>query len=73
MESVARTFQPRAGSYDVSIINPLTGQPAAVRFTLPEGTPRRVIVGRDHIEFVYNLRQFVLIEFNRNGATVVAR
>ena len=50
-----------------------TNQPTTVRFCLPEGTPRRVIVKRDSIEFVYGLRQWVRIEFDRDGATVTSR
>jgi hypothetical protein len=73
MEAFAKNFQPKAGSYEVTMLNPLTNKPATVRFTLPEGTPRRVIVGRDHVEFFYGLRHFVRIEFDRDGPTVIAR
>jgi hypothetical protein len=73
METFAKQFQPRAGSYEVSMINPATGQPATVRFTLPEGMPKRVIVGRFHVEFFYGLRHFVRIEFDRDGAQVISR
>jgi hypothetical protein len=73
IESFAKSFQAKAGSYEVTMLNPVTKQPTAVRFTLPDGTPRRVLVGRNQIEFVYGLRQFVRIEFDRDGVTVVSR
>ncbi len=73
LEAFAKSFQPKSGSYEVTLLNPTTGQPANVRFTLPEGTPRRVIVGRRYIEFVYHARQFVRIEFDRDGAQVITR
>jgi hypothetical protein len=73
LEEFSRSFQPKAGSYEVVLQNPLTLQPTPVRFTLPEGTPRRVLVHRRDIEFIYGPRQFVRIEFDRDGAQVVAR
>jgi hypothetical protein len=73
LDSFVKTFQPKAGSYEVTILNPVTKQPQAVRFSLPEGQPRRVIVNRDSIEFVYSLRQFTRIEFDRDGVVVTTR
>jgi hypothetical protein len=73
LESFAKTFQPKAGSYEVTIINPATKQPTNVRFNLPEGEPRRVIVNRYSIEFVYTLRQWTRIEFDRDGVVVTTR
>ena len=73
LESFAKTFQPKAGSFEVTVLNPVTKQPQAVRFSLPEGQPRRVIVNRDSIEFVYGLRQFTRIEFDRDGVVVTTR
>jgi hypothetical protein len=73
LDSFGKTFQAKAGSYDVTIVNPVTKQPTQVRFMLPEGTPRRVIVTRDSIEFVYSLRQWVRIEFDRDGVMVTSR
>ena len=73
LEAFSKSFQAKAGSYEVTLLNPVTKQPTAVRFTLPEGTPRRVHVTRDSIEFVYSLRQWVRIEFDRDGVVVSAR
>ena len=73
LDGFSKTFQPKAGNYDVTIINPTTNQPTQVRFSLPEGMPRRVIVNRNSIEFVYALRTWVRIEFDRDGAMVTAR
>ena len=73
LEAFSKSFQPRAGSYEVTILNPVTKQPTTVRFSLPEGTPRRVRVAGNEIEFIYTLRQFVRIEFDRDGAMVISR
>jgi hypothetical protein len=73
LDSFAKSFQPKAGSYEVTLLNPVTKQPTAVRFLLPEGTPRRVHVTRDSIEFVYRIGQWVRIEFDREGAIVTSR
>jgi hypothetical protein len=73
IEAFAKTFQAKAGAYEVTLLNPITKQPTVVHFTLPEGTPRRVNVTRNHVKFVYSLRQWVLIDFNRNGVTVTSR
>jgi hypothetical protein len=73
LESFAKTFQAKAGTYEVTILNPVSKQPSTVRFILLDGAPRRVHVTRDSIEFVYGLRQWVRIEFDRDGATVTAR
>ena len=38
-----------------------------------DGTPRRVMVRRNEIEFDYGLRRFVRIEFDQDGAQVISR
>jgi len=73
LEAFSKSFKAKAGSYELTLLNPVTKQPTAVRFTLPEGTPKRVHVNRDSIEFVYSLRQWVRIEFDRDGVTVTTR
>ncbi|MBI1831141.1 MAG: hypothetical protein HYR84_06800 [Planctomycetes bacterium] len=73
LDGFAKSFQAKAGSYEVLILNPVTRQPTPVRFMLPEGTPRRVLVTRDSIEFIYSLRQWVRIEFDRDGVVVTSR
>ena len=73
LNEFAKTFQPRAGQYDVTIVNPVTKQPTQVRFSLPEGSPRRVIVNRDEIEFRYSLLKFVRIQFDADGAVIMSR
>ena len=73
LESFSRSFQPKGGSFDTTVINPVTNQPTALRFSLPEGTPRRVLVSRDSIEFVYRIGQWVRIDFDRDGAKVTSR
>jgi hypothetical protein len=73
LDAFAKSFQPKGGTHEAIILNPLTNQPTTVRFTLPEGTPRRVIVDRNSVEWVYTLRTRVLVEFDRGGAMVRAR
>lgn len=73
IEQFAKSFQPKEGNYEVTLLNPVTNAPTTVRFTLPEGTPRRVNVLRNELEFSYGLRRFVRIQFDRDGAEVVAR
>ncbi len=73
LEQFAGSFQAKAGSYAVSIVNPVTNQSTEVRFTLPEGAPRRVHLRRNEIEFDYGFRHFVRIEFDQEGAMVTSR
>jgi len=72
LDQFARAFQPQAGTYDVTLINPVNRQPTTVRFTLPEGSPR-VLTRPHNIEFQYFSRQWVRLEFDRDGVTVVSR
>jgi hypothetical protein len=73
IEQFAKSFQPKEGNYEVTLLNPVTKAPTTVRFTLPEGTPRRVNVARNEIEFNYGFRRFVRIQFDREGVEVIAR
>ena len=73
LDAFAKTFKAKAGAYEIALLNPITKTPTNVKFFLPEGTPRRVAVTRDSIEFIYGLRQWVRIEFDRDGATVTSR
>jgi hypothetical protein len=73
LEQFAKSFQPKGGRYEVSILNPVTNQATPVRFTLPEGNPRRVDLRRNEIEFYYGIRRFVRIEFDNEGAMVTSR
>ncbi|MBI3412245.1 MAG: hypothetical protein HY040_28270 [Planctomycetes bacterium] len=69
----ANAFAAKAGSYEVTLLNPVTKEPTTVRFILPEGTPRRIQVRENQLEFNYGLRRFVRIEFDNEGAQVVSR
>lgn len=73
LQDFARTFKPKGGNYEVAIANPITGRAETVRFSLPEGEPRNVRTNRHSIEFVYGPRQFVRIEFDRDGPMVTSR
>ena len=73
LNEFAKSFQPRGGMHDVLLINPLTQAATPVRFSLPEGTPRRVIVDPQGVEFGYGLRHFVRIHFNADGVVATSR
>jgi hypothetical protein len=65
LQEFARTFRPAAGTYQVTLLHPRTGQPLTTTFTLPPGTPR-VTVGLRFIEFDYG-RTRVSIVFPLGG------
>ena len=67
------SFQPKAGNYEVTLLNPVSNQATTVRFSLPEGSPRRVRVSGNQIEFDYGPRQYVRIRFDRDGAEITSR
>jgi hypothetical protein len=73
LDEFAKTFQPRGGVHEVTLINPLTQAPTPVRFLLPEGMPRGVMVDPQGVEFRYGLRHFVRIHFNSDGVVVTSR
>jgi hypothetical protein len=73
LQAFAKSFQARPGSYQLKIVNPVTKTPTTVRFSLPEGAPRRVIVRENEIEFFYGIRHFVRIQFDEDGALVTSR
>ncbi len=68
----AKSFQAKAGNYEVTLTSPITGQPETVRFSLP-GDPQRTEVRRNGIEFVFGPRRYVRIEFDRDGPMVISR
>lgn len=73
LEQFAKSFQPKAGNYEVTLLNPVTRAATTVRFTLPEGAPRRVNSSRNEIEFEYGARRYVRIRFDRDGAEISSR
>jgi hypothetical protein len=64
------SFVPAGGAYEVVLRHPFTGRPVAVRFTLPEGRPRKVRVSRLRIQFDYG-RKRVTVRFFRDGTVRV--
>jgi hypothetical protein len=73
LEQFAKNFQPKAGNYDVNIVNPVNNKATNVKFTLPDGNPRRVHLRQNEIEFDYGIRHFVRIEFDNEGAMITSR
>lgn len=73
LKDFADKFQPKKGTFNLDIVSPVTKQPTPVRFTLPEGTPKRVQLLPDGIEFIYGPRRFVRIQFDNDGAFVTSR
>jgi len=70
-DEFAKSFQPREGSYQFVLANPLTSAPATVQFSLPAGSPRTV-VSRRELTFDYGSGQWVRIHFDRRGARVTS-
>jgi hypothetical protein len=68
-QDFARTFQPRAGTYDVVFIHPRTNQPVSVAFDLPAGDPRVSWIGNSLV-FDYG-RHEVEIRFQIGGRVKV--
>ncbi len=66
----AASFQPAPGTYQVTLLHPLTGCPVPVCFTLPPGCPCKVRVQRRELEFDYGRRE-VEIRFERHGGVRV--
>jgi hypothetical protein len=73
LSEFAKTFEAKAGNYEVTLLNPVSNEATVVRFNLPEGTPRRVQVRSNQLVFDYGPRRFVRIEFDQDGAQVVSR
>lgn len=73
LEQFVDSFQPKAGNYEVTFLNPVSRKATTVQFSLPEGTPRRVQANGNQIEFDYGARKYVRIRFDRDGAEVVSR
>jgi hypothetical protein len=68
-QDFARTFQPRAGMYDVTFVHPRTNQPVTVAFELPAGNPQVSFVGNSLL-FEYG-RHEVEIRFQIGGRVKV--
>jgi hypothetical protein len=62
----AHNFQPRAGKHQVLIVHPSTREAVPVTFTLPQGTVRQVLLGRNEMGFNYG-REQVWIHFLSDG------
>lgn len=72
LDEFAKSFKPKAGNYEIQLTNPISKQAETVKFSLP-GEPRRVRTDRTSIEFVYGVRQYVRIEFDKDGPIVITR
>jgi hypothetical protein len=66
LSEFAATFTPKGGHYEVVVEHPITGKPVKFGFSLPDGTPRRVRVHRNELEFEYRGKE-VSIRFLRGG------
>lgn len=73
VDDFVKTFKPRAGNYEIDLINPVTKKPTTVRFSLPEGLPKSVEYRGNTVEFRYGPLRFVRIEFDKDGAVVTSR
>jgi hypothetical protein len=73
VDDFVKTFKPRAGNYEIDLVNPVTKKPTTVRFSLPEGTPKTVEFRGNTVEFRYGPLRYVRIEFDKDGAVVTSR
>lgn len=72
IDEFVKAFKPKAGNYEVTLINPVNRQAETVKFSLP-ATPQRVQTNRNGFEFIFGPRQFVRIEFDKDGPMVISR
>jgi hypothetical protein len=63
----ATSFKPLPGAYEAVLIHPVSRAPVKVRFTLPDGPPRKVRVRRRELVFDYG-RHRVKVRFIRDGS-----
>jgi hypothetical protein len=68
----ASAFKPMAGTHQVVILHPVTGEPVNVTFTLPPGEPKVHVLRRDLI-FDYGRQQVEIRCQLRGGVRVVSR
>jgi hypothetical protein len=60
--------QPEGGQYEAVLKHPYTGKPVKVSFTLPPGTPRRIMTSKPRLEFRYPRGRPVVVRFYRDGS-----
>jgi hypothetical protein len=63
----AETFKPAPGTYDVTLLHPVTNKPVQFTFTLPPGQSYRVLSLPRQIIFDYGGRRDVSIRFVPDG------
>jgi hypothetical protein len=67
----ATAFKPAPGKYEVVLVHPRTGRPVPVAFTLPDGPPPKMYVGRHELAFDYG-RAAVVVRFGLRGRVRVS-
>lgn len=65
------TFKPAPGSYEVTLLHPITEKPVLVSFTLPAGQARNVRSWPRQINFDYGGRRDITIRFLADGSVRV--
>lgn len=73
IDEFVKTFKPRAGNYELDLINPVTKKATNVRFSLPEGMVTSVQIKGAMIEFRYGPMSYVRIAFDKDGAEISSR
>jgi hypothetical protein len=70
VKDFASTFkpQPQGGQYEVVLKHTFTGKPVKVSFTLPPGSPKRIVAGKLRLEFRYPRGKPVVVRFYRDGS-----
>jgi hypothetical protein len=72
IDEFVKAFKPKAGNYEITLMNPVNKNAETVRFSLP-GEPQRVRATANTIEFEFGPRRFVRIEFDQDGPLVISR
>jgi hypothetical protein len=73
IDELARCFVPLPGTHTVTLLNPVTGCPSTVSFTLPDCPLRSVSCGRRSVTFDYGRHEVMILFRIRGRADVLSR
>jgi hypothetical protein len=73
LDELARYFVPVPGTHTVTLINPVTGCPTTVCFTLPDCALKRVCAGKRSVVFDYGKHSVTILFRIRGRADVLTR
>jgi hypothetical protein len=73
LDELARCFVPVPGTHTLTLVNPVTGCPTTVSFTLPDCPVTCVSSGRRSVTFDYGRRSVTILFRIRGRADVLTR